>query len=383
MAGFMNPIEFIIKPAPENYEFRQINNLHLNHSNFKIYQFKLENCYHYFYNIYNNYELKYVMIRENRNMYHLFPFDNDVNTFDEYDEFEFKEYINNNKTSINEAEHIEHIINKFNVMYITDINHTCFQSKDLNKTKQKIKELNALLKQKCNDELFLNFDYIYNLKPPDNSIQNKIYKYNDELHTKPNDLLLCLYNSQGCISSIEVFINDGVIKINSKTKEDMENKKYNKLLRSAIVIISKCIDKNNNAVESEAVNYISAWLMIKTFNGTVVYNYKFFNFLQKEQKDQENITFDDIKTYYRMPNNEGLTILVDTNDDNIRNAETVFNNVIDDVNFGCIKKQDKKRKQNSTPLKRKKPKVTFRTTRSSAIRRSVRIKQNNTIKSII
>ena len=88
-------------------------------------------------------------------------------------------------------------------------------------------------------------------------------------------LLLCLYEKEICVSSIELLIDSNTpdeIIISSKTADHYTRRKYNKLLRIICIIISsKFIFKDGpkiTKVISEAENPISMWSLISMFNTT-------------------------------------------------------------------------------------------------------------------
>jgi len=140
-------------------------------------------------------------------------------------------------------------------------------------SKDKITELNALLINKC-PGMTLSLDYIYNMK-------GNVVSYSDSIHT----LVLCLNNNYGCVSSIEINIEDRpegkVLIIGSKTKENYQGKKYNKLLRSAIIIIGPLLGCVN--LESHSVNPISAWTLMKSFSATAT-SEELINFITDERE---------------------------------------------------------------------------------------------------
>ena len=101
-------------------------------------------------------------------------------------------------------------------------------------------ELNRELKKKCPDlhlKLAPHYDYLEPLK-----------RYGQLGHIcigcqYYNTLILALCNKEKCISSIELLmVQDGEIMINSKTDDDQEGKKYNKLLRAVLAMAAHKID---------------------------------------------------------------------------------------------------------------------------------------------
>jgi hypothetical protein len=127
--------------------------------------------------------------------------------------------------------------------------------------KERLHELNQILQIKYHD-LHLEIDDYYNMGGI-----NQI-NHNNE------DYILCLYLDKKCISMIKLrYIGDNMIEISSITEKEYEGKKYNKLLRIISVIIASKLVCNGTqiiALKSEAINPISAWLLISNFN--VEYN---------------------------------------------------------------------------------------------------------------
>jgi hypothetical protein len=209
----------------------------------------------------------------------------------------------------------------YNILYF---NYSGFQVfLILDNAKEKLLELNKKLIKKCGDVLSLELDYVYNMHPPNNI-----------MHTfgmvVPKSLVLCLNHSDGCISSITISIKDDKISIDSETAEKFQFKKYNKLLRCIVIIISKLISPEATELVSSAINPISAYLMINTFNGFISQsgeeNDMFFTFLKTKNIDdiyslKENM-ISIFKQYAEANNNTFmLTIQVDLTHENIELAE--------------------------------------------------------------
>ena len=83
-------------------------------------------------------------------------------------------------------------------------------------------------------------------------------------------LILCLMYEGNCISSILLEYNRNKITISSETYKVYESKKYNKLLRSTLLIIVTlliCNESDNiTHIESVAINPISAWYFLNPTN---------------------------------------------------------------------------------------------------------------------
>jgi hypothetical protein len=197
----------------------------------------------------------------------------------------------------------------------------CETEIDISGTEPKIKELNDLLTVKCGN-LSLSLDYGYNMN-------GYVVSFSGSNRT----LLLCLnHPEKGCISSIEVITDGSKLIINSKTKEEFEGKKYNKLLRAATIIIAPLLDCET--LTSYAINPISTWLLMNSFNATTT-DEGIIEFLHEKgvlESDasttvtKDMVTWDLIKEYH----DEGeVDLEIDlTNPANIQKAQDVFNELI-------------------------------------------------------
>jgi hypothetical protein len=163
-------------------------------------------------------------------------------------------------------------------------------------------------------------------------MNGEVETYTKELGT----LLLCLNHSEnGCISSIEIIIGDDEeLIINSKTKSEFEGKKYNKLLRAATIIIAPYLDCST--LTSEAINPISTWLLMDSFNA-ITRDKELIEFLyykgvlNSENPDQiitkDIFTKELIQEFY--DDGEKITLTIDLkNPKNIEKAEEVYNELL-------------------------------------------------------
>ena len=85
-------------------------------------------------------------------------------------------------------------------------------------------------------------------------------------------------------------------------------------------------------VVSDAVNPISAWLMIHTFQGKIQPNPSFDDFLKQNSTETQN--FDFIKKFYN-ENDETLSVEVPLNQEKMETAYRVFRSCVNDVRFLC------------------------------------------------
>jgi len=195
----------------------------------------------------------------------------------------------------------------------------CANIINLDKTKKKLEELNKEL-IKCT-KYKINIDYIFQMS--ENTEINALSFYS-------TSLLLCIFDENKCVSSIVIkkMNEDGEIYFDSKTKIEYENQKLNKLLRATIIIIVKSLYPKANCVRSEAINPLSAYIMIKTFNA-IAFNID--DEFDDEEITEELTTLKDIKEYMALEDgnytNE-IDTKIELTNENIENAKNVFNDVI-------------------------------------------------------
>ena len=141
-----------------------------------------------------------------------------------------------------------------------------------------------------------------------------------------NQLILCLMYEGDCISSIELlYIGNNTMEIYTKTSEEYEGNKYNKLLMSTLLIavtLLVCNERDNiTHIKSMATNPISAWYFLKPEN-------KFDDYvvedLSQEGQDKGIMSLKDLKK-------EGtITIIIKLTDHNKEKAEVLFNKLTKD-----------------------------------------------------
>jgi hypothetical protein len=216
---------------------------------------------------------------------------------------------------------------KLNTLIIFLENKFCTKYNYLFRAKEKIKEINNLLHTKC-PNLQLEIDFIHHLA-------GNITKFssNDNF----NYLTLCLYDGLNCISSITISVltNGTTIEISSKTHSNFEGKKYNKLLRAIIIVISKLLENTFENIISIAINPISAWLLITYFNAIITpeeeENEEFFKFLNEKGYDISNITKSILTEYNEYKRgNFGMMLNIPLTEENILNAETKYEKIINE-----------------------------------------------------
>ena len=317
----------------------------------KIIQLMIGTCKHHFYESMRDIHFKYILLSRNLiknydvNSFILIGIHQDIDDTDPA-YIELKENINKSGTVIDKINK-KYNVKRLNVDHILKNTPGCETPlQDLREAHQIIQMLNNIIERECYD-LRLQLDYVYNMS-------NRVVSFSGA----PSEyLLLCLYYKENCISSIEIIKKQENLKINSKTDSEYENKKYNKLLRAATIIISRALMPEGHYLHSVALNPISAWLLINTFNGVIRPerdNDEWFNFIEENYKDDHSsgkITNKMIRQFY-----DDYTLIevdVELNDENIHNAMTKFHEIVGVM--GCDRKslQDEERNANPTGGKTK------------------------------
>lgn len=127
-----------------------------------------------------------------------------------------------------------------------------------------------------------------------------------EKNTTLPDLLLCLNIRKNgkihCISSISCKIKGGEMEISSKTHRDYEGKKYNLLLRSAMILLAYNIRPITKIV-SRAINPISAFSMVKYFNAK---SEDLDEYMEENEIEPGEITLADIQAFFDEKSDLGM-----------------------------------------------------------------------------
>ena len=301
-----------------------------------IYGITIEGCQYYFFG--NNKKYVLVPIRDKNYIYKL---DNDIQELPEdNDAIKMIKKINfvEKKKDWQEWQDLIDTLAKNNILYFE--HDECPPANlNLENAQTKLIELNAELQKKCSN-LSLYLDYVYNHKT-DSTL---------ELFGSLNSaglykLVLCLYNDNHCISSITITIRGIELSIDSRTHTDYESRKYNILLRSVIIIISKYLSSDITYIKSVAINPASAYILMQYLGGKLFkydgndlgyYNRKFFDFsetngmpLYQPDTDYKNL-FELYKNdlYKKQEQFVMLFIAVELNDENIQNAYNKFHDLL-------------------------------------------------------
>jgi len=149
-----------------------------------------------------------------------------------------------------------------------------------------------------------------------------------------SDLILCLYNSEGCISSITFDIYKDKNTISSRTTIGCENKKYNKILRCVSIIISNKINKNINFLISNALNPLSVISFCNSFDFIIYkkgneYLFEYMglgkNVFVINSDNKPNDFNEKLIFFYNVLNKWIDIIYIPLNKQNIEKARHVFN----------------------------------------------------------
>jgi hypothetical protein len=198
-----------------------------------------------------------------------------------------------------------------------------------------------------------------------------------EKNTTLPDLLLCLNITKNgkihCISSISCKINEGEMEISSKTHRDYEGKKYNLLLRSAMILLAHYIRPITQIV-SRAINPISAFSMVKYFNA---HSEDLDEYMEENDIEPEEITLADIQAFFDEKNDLGMdedlteeeeaalmmenenfgnitTLVVELNEETMNKSRETYMNTLERI--GSPEGKGRKRKSKRTKRKSRKSK---------------------------
>lgn len=318
-----------------------------------IYQINMGNCAMY---IDTNRSHVYIGFMYDDDTFHIFNLINDgVFTDDLKDKLKNIDEPQILSISINKSNRIEGTINAKSAaltklfkeipdfLYIKRLE--CIPLKNLDAAKEIIKSLNIALIERC-PGFRINIDYILNFE--DHSLITSFSK-----NEKPYQLLLCLFYANNCVSSLTIdYENETEILFSSRTNKQYVRRKFNKLLRSIIIIIGKSLGAD--VVSSYAVDPISAFLMLTSFNAVSKYDLGVIV--------DKTTTFDKIKPIMDAAPGKMIYSMVELNDVNVANAQTIFDETILQINCepvsnatrgGKSRKSKKRRKSKKSRKSRK------------------------------
>jgi hypothetical protein len=308
--------KIIIAPS-HAFDLQQINIVNKN----TIYSITIDECIYYFYGEDKKYLL--VLIRDKYYILKLHESYDDID-MTLLEGIEQKLPIND----VREERELRKHLRGTDILYFRyDV---CHKSLDLERAQAKVLELTRILQTKC-PNLSLHLDYIYNMHPP-----NNMFAIWGTIFPNPYLLVLCLYNEHGCISSISIKLERDTINIDCVTDSNFEGKKYNKLLRSVVILISVLLPVHISRIISLAINPISAYLLITYFGGIipppaiVPDNIEFFTFLQESHITITPET-DYKELFEKYKKDFGLIVYIGLTTKNIENAERKFHAILDEI----------------------------------------------------
>ena len=302
-----------------------------------IYRITIEGLTYYFFGQNN----KYVLVIIDDTNFNIYKLENDIEELPDDTMMQITRLINN-PFGIECPEGME-LLNENKILYFK--HHLDFKGLglttdlNLNDAQEKLRELNNLLQTKKCSNLSLRLDYVYN---HNNNSTLELFTFGDIY-----SLVLCLYIDNHCISSITITIknNGEELSIDTKTHENYINRKYNILLCSILIIISKYLSKYIIYINTTAINLTSAYIMMQHFRGKLV-------IYDNDSEDSENSNIqllnlarvNDIKLYTPSTNYKQLfelykkqygetsmlrfVIKVELTPENIQNAYNKFNDLL-------------------------------------------------------
>jgi hypothetical protein len=303
----------------------------------KIYKITINNCENYFHTLTNT---KYVGYIEN-NIFYVVSVNDDPFEEDFKNNFTFieKQFIDSLQ-NINSRDMFDNISKLKKIPNFEYIRPDCVNIVKLHNARDVLLKLNQFLN--CiNYKISIN--YIFQLEE-----DTEINAYEFEIE----NLLLCIFHNNICVSSLVIHYNNNEkqISIDSKTNDEYEGKKLNKLLRAIVIIISKRLYSDAKYIVSNAINPTSAYLMIKYFNAIPF-------------DDNNNIikfeNYDNIDEY--LIENK-IECKVELTEININNAINVFKDTCKQIKCDKVggskmrSSRKQKRKTNKTLKKHKKQK---------------------------
>lgn len=230
--------------------------------------------------------------------------------------------------------------NPHNLAIIKPNSPPCDQFLDLTVAKGIIHALNIELQPTC-PGFYLHIDYLTSF-PMGSTVSMYSELWLNYFMRPP--LLLCLMHGNECVSSITMKVREREIidiNIDSKTNERCEGRKFNTLLRAVAIMISKSLSNRAEELTSDAINKISARLMITLFNATRLDKTAF----RYETLDELNKIIDDDFS----GEHGGTETRVELNEENIARATSVFHDTLKRIKChplqGGMKRTRKPRKQ--------------------------------------
>lgn len=239
-----------------------------------------------------------------------------------------------------------------------------FEPEEVEQAQQEIARLNELLNCK---------DYFLEMKRQEDFIRTISFSSLFECLEGTNPWFVCLIHqtpdgNRRCVSNIVLTLKNTTndVSICSYTHRDYENRKINRLLRAVVILVANKIPKLKT-ISSLPSNTISAYLLLKYFNGFTGYHDI------DARVARPDVTFDEIKEAISRHFNPTITI-------NIRDARSVAQaqEQFDTIAEGFHCQKTTKKKLDFLLSKTDRPLISKMTTRSAtktmiAPRRSLRL----------
>jgi hypothetical protein len=233
-----------------------------------------------------------------------------------------------NKEAINSALdivlNIKHIPGFQTISFIQPHEH-----RDLSQAQNKITQLNNILRIVCDGQIELGYLHEMNA--------DELYTFSDldEIIFR-NNILLCFNIGNACVSSITMLEKPfkNRIEMESFTHPHCQGQQFNKLLRAVSIMLLPMIYPNATVYRSVAVNYLSAYQMIKYFGGMVAYDDDDINFELADYLGDiplSQATLSQVKMFFDTVTNADVTVDMQINSKNVGNAEDVFDSVVANV----------------------------------------------------
>jgi hypothetical protein len=216
-------------------------------------------------------------------------------------------------------------INRSSILTLNDgiDKHPCANIINLELAKQQIALYNTYLRSK---NIEISLDYIYDM--PDNT---EITYFGANSKEAGSSLLLCINCNSNCVASLIITYDytSNNIYLDAFTNSQYEGRNMNAVLRSVLIIISKMLFRDAILLVSVAANPVSAHIMLKYFNATMIHEPKY----SVEDRIDQSSKFEDIKSV--VDRYDGIEVAVLLNEENISNAENKFKEFITSGKISC------------------------------------------------
>jgi len=285
------------------------------------YRITIDSCQHY---IMNRFNLKYIYIAPSSSNYYskipsIIPFERETPLLPQETIDEIIQKVKTEDEKKEDNDKVAMLRKNYSMLYFEQ--NKCFTPFNLLKAKEKLNELNTVLKM--NYSFYL--DYLYNYE----SIKNVSQSHRSSI-AKPTDLFLCMNHFNTCVSSIQLTIENDSITIDTSTSKSYEKRGYNKLLSCVVFILAPLIGEIPfiSKIKAHAVNPISAYSLVRHFNGIILSD----NTPETEKLKQMNVTSPDFKELLMSSNRMfDLNIECPVNNDTVDKNNIKFKTYVDEL----------------------------------------------------